>query len=113
MTVAMRRVHYAIERRAGRAFARTILGTRIWHEDWEVLPLSPAQAVALIAPIPLLLIHGDKDAYFPVDHPEALLEASGGHAELWLEAGMGHAEKATSPDLVARIAAHIAGLVPA
>lgn len=111
-TVPMRRVHYAIERRSGRAFARAVLGTRIWHQDWEVLPLSPAQAVARIAPTPLLLIHGDRDAYFPLEHPQALLEASGGHAELWLEPGMGHAEKATSPELIARIAAHIQKLVP-
>lgn len=112
-TIAMRRVHYAIERRAGRAFARAVLRTRIWHQDWEVLPLSPTQAAARIAPTPLLLVHGDRDAYFPVEHPEALVEASGGHAQLWLVPGMGHAEKATTPELVTRIAAHINEVVAA
>ena len=48
----------------------------------------------LIAPTPLLIVHGDRDGYFPVDHPRMLADAAGGHAELWLEPGMGHAENA-------------------
>ena len=65
--------------------------------------LSPAQP--RIAPIPLLVVHGDQDQYFPLEHPEALVAASGGHAEYWLETGMGHAEKAATPELVTRLAA--------
>lgn len=112
-TVPMRRVHFAIEKRTGRAVARVFLGTRIWHIHWDPVPLTPAECVPLIAPIPLLLVHGDQDAYFPLEHPEALVAASGGHAELWLEQGMGHAEKATTADLLTRLSEHIGSLVPA
>ncbi len=112
-TVPMRRVHFAIEKRTGRAVARFFLGTRIWHIHWDPVPLTPAECVPLIAPIPLLLVHGDQDAYFPLEHPEALVAASGGHAELWLEPGMGHAEKATTADLLTRLSEHIGSLVSA
>ncbi len=111
-TVPMRRVHFAIEKRTGRAIARTFLGTRIWHTHWDPVPLTPAECVPRIAPLPLLLVHGDQDAYFPLEHPEALVAASGGHAQLWLEPGMGHAEKATGPDLLRRLSAHVDALVP-
>jgi pimeloyl-ACP methyl ester carboxylesterase len=104
-TAAMRRVLFAIEKRSGRAVARLFLKTRIHDVRWDPDPLSPVEAVPFIAPIPLLVVHGDQDQYFPLEHPEALVEASGGHAEYWLEAGMGHAEKAATPELVTRLAA--------
>lgn len=48
-------------------------------------------------------MHGDRDGYFPVDHPRMLADAAGDQAELWLEPGMGHAEHAAADDLLARI----------
>ncbi|NGO13443.1 alpha/beta hydrolase, partial [Streptomyces sp. HC44] len=64
---------------------------------------SPVESVPLIAPTPLLIVHGVLDGYFPLDHPRMLAEAAGGHAELWLEAGMGHAEHAADDALLRRI----------
>jgi pimeloyl-ACP methyl ester carboxylesterase len=77
--------------------------TRIHHRDWNPVPLSPVEAVRRIAPTPLLIVHGDADGYFPVDHPRMLAAAAGDQGELWLEPGMGHAEHAAGDELLARI----------
>ncbi|WP_030590587.1 MULTISPECIES: alpha/beta fold hydrolase [Streptomyces] len=104
-TAPMRRLHWVVTRPTGRLVGRYGLRTRIATEDWDPVPLSPVAAVPLIAPAPLLLVHGDRDPYFPLDHPRMLAEAAGpGGAELWLERGMGHAENAADDALLARIA---------
>ncbi|MFJ5225534.1 alpha/beta hydrolase [Streptomyces sp. NPDC088400] len=111
-TAPMRRLHWVVTRPAGRLVGRYGLHTRIHHRDWDPVPLSPVESVPLIAPTPLLVVHGDRDPYFPLDHPRMLAEAagadgaggSGGPAELWLEPGMGHAENAADEALLARIA---------
>ncbi|MFB9516789.1 alpha/beta fold hydrolase [Streptomyces purpureus] len=101
-TAPMRRLHWVVTRPAGRLVGRYGLGTRIDPRDWDPVPLSPVEAVPLIAPTPLLIVHGDRDPYFPVDHPRML--AAAGDAELWLEHGMGHAENAADDALLARLA---------
>lgn len=102
-TAPMRRVHWLITRPEGRLLGRYGLRTRIHHRDWDPVPLSPVEAVPGIAPTPLLIVHGDRDGYFPLDHPRMLAEAAGDHGELWLEPGMGHAENAAPDELLARI----------
>lgn len=104
-TAPMRRLHWVVTRRAGRVVGRFGLRTRIHPHEWDPVPLSPAQAVPLIAPTPLLIVHGDRDPYFPVDHPRMLAAAAGDGGELWLEPGMGHAEHAADDALLERIAA--------
>ncbi|MFI1226960.1 MULTISPECIES: alpha/beta hydrolase [unclassified Streptomyces] len=105
-TAPMRRLHWVVTRPSGRLVGRFGFRTRIATEDWDPVPLSPVAAVPLIAPAPLLLVHGDRDPYFPLDHPRMLADAAGpGGAELWLERGMGHAENAADDALLARIAA--------
>ncbi|MEV3990695.1 alpha/beta fold hydrolase [Streptomyces sp. NPDC049837] len=101
-TAPMRRLHWVVTRPAGRLVGRYGLRTRIHDRDWDPVPMSPVEAVPLIAPVPLLVVHGDRDPYFPVDHPRML--AAAGPAELWLEEGMGHAENAADDALLARIA---------
>ncbi|MFD8193499.1 alpha/beta hydrolase [Streptomyces wuyuanensis] len=101
-TAPMRRVHWVITRPVGRLVGRYGLRTRIHPEDWSPVPLSPVEAVPLIAPTPLLIVHGDRDAYFPLDHPRML--AAAGPSELWLEPGMGHAENAADDALLGRLA---------
>lgn len=104
-TAPMRRLHWVVTRPTGRLVGRYGFRTRIATEDWDPVPLSPVAAVPLIAPAPVLLVHGDRDPYFPLDHPRMLAEAAGpAGAELWLERGMGHAENATDDALLARIA---------
>lgn len=103
-TAPMRRVHWAITRPAGRLVSRFGLKTRIRAAEWDPVPLSPVESVPYIAPTPLLIVHGDQDGYFPLDHPYSLAAAAGeGGAELWIEAGFGHAENAAGPALLARI----------
>ncbi len=102
-TAPMRRVHWLITGRAGRLVGRYGFRTRIHNRDWDPVPLSPVEAVPLVAPTPLLVVHGDRDPYFPVDHPRMLADAAGEAGELWLEPGMGHAENAAGEALLTRI----------
>ncbi|MFF5981261.1 alpha/beta hydrolase [Streptomyces olindensis] len=108
-TAPMRRLHWLVTRPEGRVVGRYGFRTRIHHRDWDPVPLSPVQAVPRIAPTPLLIVHGDADGYFPVDHPRMLAVAAGDQGELWLEPGMGHAEHAASDELLGRIGAWVAG----
>lgn len=110
-TVPMRRLHWLVERRLGRVVARHVLRTRISAAGWDPLPPSPVELVGRIAPVPLLLVHGDSDAYFTVEHPRALHAAAGAPVELWLEEGLGHAESAVGTDLLSRIGAHLPALL--
>lgn len=102
-TRPMRLVHLAIEHRAGRVFAKAILKTRISNGKWDPVPLPPDDAAALIAPIPLLIVHGDNDEFFPVDHAERIYAAASEPKELWIVPGFGHAERGTGPQLIGRI----------
>ncbi|CDR07956.1 alpha/beta hydrolase [Streptomyces iranensis] len=104
-TAPMRRLHWAITRPTGRLVSRYGLRTRIDPRGWAVDPLSPVAAAPLIVPTPLLIVHGDRDPYFPLDHPRMLASAADpSTSELWIEPGYGHAETAASPDLLTRIA---------
>ncbi|MFI9587149.1 alpha/beta hydrolase family protein [Streptomyces sp. NPDC052236] len=103
-TAPMRRLHWVVGHPVGRLVGRYGLRTRIHPRDWDPVPVSPVEAVPLIAPTPLLIVHGDRDAYFPLDHPRMLVAAvEDGPAELWLEVGMGHAENAADDELLGRI----------
>ncbi|MFD8304167.1 alpha/beta hydrolase family protein [Streptomyces sp. NPDC059690] len=102
-TAPMRKLHWLVTRPEGRLVGRYGFRTRIHHREWNPVPLSPVEAVPRIAPTPLLIVHGDRDGYFPLDHPRMLAAAAGEHGELWLEGGMGHAEHAATDDLLARI----------
>lgn len=106
-TVAMRRLHRVVETRSGRLYARRVMRTRISAAGWDPLPAAPVECVAAVAPIPLLVVHGDRDGYFPVDHAHALVEAASEPVELWLEEGFAHAESGASPELVDRLGAHL------
>jgi pimeloyl-ACP methyl ester carboxylesterase len=102
----MRRVHLAAEKRLGRAFSKRVLNTRISAEGWPVPdPMPPAEAAAKISPVPVLIIHGDQDIYFPPDHGQQLYDAAREPKELWLLPGFGHAERHTDDALIDRIVA--------
>lgn len=105
-TASMRRLHWVVTRPTGRLVSRLGLRTRIHPEDWDPVPLSPVAAVPRIAPTPLLVVHGDRDPYFPLDHPRMLAAAADpATSEMWLEPGFGHAENAAPRELLERIAA--------
>jgi pimeloyl-ACP methyl ester carboxylesterase len=111
-TAPMRRLHWVVTRPTGRLVSRLGLRTRIHPEEWDPVPPSPVESVPHIAPTPLLIVHGDRDTYFPLDHPLALAEAAGEGAELWIERGFGHAENAAEPALLARIGEWLTARVP-
>jgi len=112
-TKPMRRVHFAIEHKVGRLFASTVLHTRISSGRWDPVPLPPADAAARIAPTPLLIVHGDRDDFFPVDHAEGLYAAANDPKELWIVPGFGHAETAATPALLDRIGGWLLAAMPA
>src|SRR3954462_7323219 len=74
-TKPMRRLHWAVETRLGRVIARRLTGTRISPGGWGAPPESPTEVAGRISPIPLLVVHGDSDHYFPLEHPQAIFDA--------------------------------------
>jgi pimeloyl-ACP methyl ester carboxylesterase len=114
-TKPMRRVHFAVERRLGRLVTRKLLNTRIQGGRWDPVPLPPAEAAARISPVPLLIVHGDQDGYFPVEHAQQIYAAAREPKDLWVVPGFGHAEAAASAALLDRIGGWVrtaANLVP-
>lgn len=106
-TMPMRWLHRGIATAAGRAYIRTVLGTRVDPRPWpDPPPLPPTAAAARVRErdIDLLIVHGDSDGFFPLDHPRALHDAAPG-SHLWIEPGFGHAEGAIEESLVRRIGA--------
>jgi pimeloyl-ACP methyl ester carboxylesterase len=102
-TLPMRRVHWAVERRAGRLITRTWLKTRVSPNGWNPVPVSPAEAAAKVSPTPFLVVHGDQDEFFPVEHAHQLYAAARDPKELWVVPGFGHAERGVDQDLTDRI----------
>jgi fermentation-respiration switch protein FrsA (DUF1100 family) len=115
-TVPMRRVHWVIERRLGRLVGRVVLRTRVSATGWPEVPEQPVDVAGRVAPIPLLIVHGCRDHYVPVEHAEKLYAAAREPKRLWLEPDFGHAENAAPGELLDRISAWLhdpAGFVPA
>jgi pimeloyl-ACP methyl ester carboxylesterase len=110
-TESMRRVHFAAEHGIGRFVVNRWLKTRISPEGWKLVPVPPAEAAAQISPVPLLIVHGDKDHYFPPEHARQLYRAAREPKDLWLIPGMGHAEAACNAELVDRIGDWIAAAI--
>ena len=100
----MRRVHWLLEHPVGPLVSRAF-GVRL-SKPWDEVPLSPLECIGRIR-VPVLLVHGTADHYFPPGHAADLAAASATGpvpAELWLEPGMGHAESGARPELVDRVA---------
>jgi pimeloyl-ACP methyl ester carboxylesterase len=110
-TKQMRRVHFAAEKRVGRVFARQFLKTRIAGSGWNALPVAPSDAAGRISPVPLLIVHGDSDPYFPADHGRELYDGARQPKEIWVLPGFGHAERAMDDAMTDRIAAWVASAV--
>jgi fermentation-respiration switch protein FrsA (DUF1100 family) len=107
----MRRVHWLIESRAGRLVSHAWRRTRIDRRGWLELPLAPFEVVGGISPVPLLVVHGTADAFFPVVHGQTLYDCAREPRELWLREGVGHAEAAADDALLTALAAWIARTV--
>lgn len=114
-TPPMRLLHNAVGTRAGRGVLRWAFHTRVTDREWEQpYPLSPSESAGLVPPVPLLVVHGDRDSYFPVEHADSIVASAAAGAERrgvpdrtvgWIVPGFGHAESAASVDVVAHIGA--------
>ena len=107
-TKIMRRMHQVVASKVGRSFMRT-RGTRIDSQGWpDPMPEAPVEAIARYPHLPVLIVHGDIDRYFPLEHPRSLhaaAVASGNdRVELWEIPGFGHAESAIDDETLERIA---------
>lgn len=106
-TRVMRLVHHLVMRPHGRALMRA-RGIRLDSRPWpDPPPMSPVEAVAALQHTPTLIVHGDKDRYFPVEHADALIAAGRDVDGLRVE-GFGHAESAISVATLDQIGAWLA-----
>jgi fermentation-respiration switch protein FrsA (DUF1100 family) len=113
-TPPMRLLHRAVGSSRGREVLRYGFGTRVTQREWEEpYPLSPSESAGLIAPTPLLVVHGARDTYFPVEHARSLVESAVAGAARrgvpdrtteWIEPEFAHAESSASTELVLRLA---------
>ncbi|MEI8056698.1 MAG: alpha/beta fold hydrolase [Actinomycetes bacterium] len=114
-TDRMRLLHVAVENPLGRAALRYAFDTRVTTNMWQdPFPTSPSEVAAMIAPTPLLVVHGGQDAFLPIEHGETIATAArdgardrgvADHTDEWMLEDFGHAESATSTEIAARLGA--------
>ncbi|MFC4562141.1 alpha/beta hydrolase [Nocardiopsis mangrovi] len=104
----MRLLHFGVEQAVGRWFLRVARKVRVTDRQWDPVPPDPVELAPGIAPGALLVVHGDADSYFPVEHAERLYGAANEPKDLWIVPGMGHAERAVRPEIARRIATWLA-----
>lgn len=99
-TEPMRRLHTVWRSRVLRTGMRLLLKVRVVPPvRWEPPPHPQDAARSIRAP--LLVVHGEDDAYFPPSDARDIAEAAGGPAAVWDEpAGFGHAEDGVTTEFV-------------
>lgn len=99
-TVPLQRLHLLWHSPLRRAGLRALVGVRLAGPAAWRAPAHPVEMVASVT-VPLLVVHGDDDAYFPRQDAVALVEGAAGPATLWRRpAGFGHAEDGLTPSVV-------------
>lgn len=68
---------------------------------------SPADSVAAISPLPLLLIRGDQDVVVPPQHSQELFDHAGEPKELWTIAGAGHTQALANSEARKRLVEYL------
>lgn len=68
---------------------------------------SPSDSVAMVSPIPLLLIHGDQDAVVPLSHSQKLFDLAKEPKELWVIPGAGHIQSLSSEEVRKRLVEYL------
>lgn len=64
---------------------------------------APLASVRAVSPLPLLLIHGERDGIVPVHHSKRLYDAATEPKELWLVPEAGHVQSVGDPALRRRL----------
>jgi hypothetical protein len=72
---------------------------------------SPLASVASVSPLPLLLIHGQRDTIVPPEHSERLYAAAAQPKELWRLPAVGHIQSVRDPALRQRLGDYIRRIV--
>jgi hypothetical protein len=77
-----------------------------WIPDlWVDDRYSPLPGMASISPIPLLVLHGDRDRTVPMHHGQRLYEAAREPKQLWIVPGAGHIQTTGDPAVRDRLVA--------
>lgn len=103
-TAVMRLVHGLIMNAPGRLALR-VRGVRLDDRPWpDPPPIAPVQAIRVLQRTPALVVHGDQDRYFPLEHAHALQRAGAPErTDTWIVPGFGHAEAAIDAQTLERI----------
>ena len=107
----VRRMTWLFTSPLGRALARRVMGTTI-NLEWGN-PLPPADVIGRISPIPVLIIHGEDDHFFPPSDAQLLYERAGDPKRLLVLPSFGHAEDGFTPAFVEQLAGEIEALLAA
>jgi pimeloyl-ACP methyl ester carboxylesterase len=99
-SAAIRRMAWLTGTSRGRALLRAA-GTRV-SPDWRKTE-APADIVARISPVPLLLVHGRDDHYFDEEQAWLLYRRAGEPKRLLLFDRFGHAEDGYTPNLAVEV----------
>lgn len=73
---------------------------------------SPLLVVNKISPIPLLIIHGDKDQVVPLSHGQALFAAAMQPKEMWVIEGGGHIEALRHKEYQVQLLEYLTRVLP-
>jgi fermentation-respiration switch protein FrsA (DUF1100 family) len=72
---------------------------------------SPLTSIQSVSPLPLLLIHGQRDSIVPPEHSERLFAAAAQPKELWRLPAAGHIQSVRDPALRQRLGDYIRRVV--
>ena len=87
-----------------------------WPFQWLAVPLisdrhAALDVVAQVAPVPLLLIHGERDPVVPIAHAETLYDAAQPPRQLWRIADGGHIDAVRRPAFRTRLTQYLDAVV--
>jgi pimeloyl-ACP methyl ester carboxylesterase len=108
---AVRRATWLFLSPVGRALAGRVMGTRI-SLQWGNPP-PPAEVIHQISPIPLLIVHGDNDHFFPKSDAELLFERAKDPKRLLIIPGFGHSEDGFTDQFATQLTTDIENLLAA
>jgi pimeloyl-ACP methyl ester carboxylesterase len=67
----------------------------------------PAESLARISDVPVLIVHGDADDIIPVEHAHVLARAAAPGTPLWIVPGAGHIQSFEAPAMRDRLTAFL------